>query len=171
MSSSCPVTTAFLTIHPDLAAFVLALTHDPHLTEDICQEAWVRLEQQITAGRSIENVAGYCRTIAKHAIMKHWQRQGRERPSGEKIIDLLADGFEAEPPDDGERLGALRQCLQGLDEPARALLQQRYIDRRPAQSIAERIGVTLEALNMRLMRIRQALKQCVAKRLLRTSGE
>jgi RNA polymerase sigma-70 factor, ECF subfamily len=164
-------TVAFLAHRHELMAFSLGLTRDPHVAEDILQETWLHLERHIANGGSVEDVPAYCAAIAKNAVMRHWRKAGRERPLDSRIVELLATGFSDEPAGWPDRLGALRRCLGTLSTPNRALLEERYVEGRSHQDIAERLRLSLDALAMRLMRLRQALKRCVAQRLAQAEGE
>jgi RNA polymerase sigma-70 factor (ECF subfamily) len=164
-------TVAFLAHRHELMAFSLGLTRDPHVAEDILQETWLHLERHIANGGSITNVAAYCAVIARNAIVRHWRDTGRERPLDAQIVDLLVTGFTHEPSGWPDRLAALRRCLGALSVANRALMDQRYVEGRSNQDIADRLRVSLDALAMRLMRVRQGLKRCVAQRLAQAEAE
>ncbi len=158
-------TAGFLANRHELMAFLLGLTRDPHVADDILQETWLHLERHFENGGRIDNLAAYCTTVAKHAVLRHWRRQGRERPFDERIVELLAGDFAEDPPAWPERLDALRRCLGQLSAAHRSLLEQRYVSGRTNQAIAEGLRLGLDALNMRLLRLRQVLRRCVDQRL------
>jgi RNA polymerase sigma-70 factor (ECF subfamily) len=164
-------TVAFLAHRHDLMAYSLGLTRDPDVAEDILQETWLHLERHVSNGGSIEDVPAYCAVIAKNAVIRHWRKAGRERPLDSRIVELLATGFSDESTGWPDRLGALRRCLGTLSAPNRAMLEERYVDGRSNQDIADRLRLSLDALAMRLMRVRQALKRCVSQRLAQAEGE
>ncbi|MBA2481891.1 MAG: sigma-70 family RNA polymerase sigma factor [Planctomycetes bacterium] len=158
----------FLAHRHDLQAFVLGMTRDHALAEDILQDAWVQLAQAIADGTIIDNVPGWCRTVAKHAILRHWKRAGRERAADAEVMDLLEQGFRERAPDDGSwtaHIEALRTCVSTMQSAVRRLVESRYLDGQRAEDIAAAEGSTYEAVMMRLSRARQALRHCVEKRL------
>ncbi|HXQ37351.1 MAG TPA: hypothetical protein VN843_25300 [Anaerolineales bacterium] len=76
------------------------------------------------------------------------------------------------PPPDSERAEleyrCLERCIAGLSEEDRALLLKDYgakgrtqAERRKA--LAEELGISLNALRLRVFRIRVALKECIEK--------
>nr|MBA3710260.1 sigma-70 family RNA polymerase sigma factor [Planctomycetota bacterium] len=62
----------FLAHRHDLQAFLLSMTRDRPLAEDILQDVWVKLAQAVNEGTRVDNVPAWCRTVAKHAILRHW---------------------------------------------------------------------------------------------------
>ncbi len=164
-------TVAFLAHRHELMAFCLGLARDPHVAEDILQETWLQLERQVANGGAIADVPAYCAVIAKNALLRHWRKAGRVRPLDDRIVDLLATGFAEEPAGWPDRLEALRRCLGTLSAPNRALIERRYVDGASNQDLADRLRLSLDALAMRLMRVRQALKRCVAQRLAQAEAE
>ena len=84
----------------------------------------------------------------------------------ESVLELLDGewaGENARP--EGERIAALRQCLDQLPSRSRRMIQLRYFDERPCRDVAEGLGVTLDAVYQRLARVHRALRQCIEQRL------
>jgi RNA polymerase sigma-70 factor, ECF subfamily len=159
---------AFLAHRHDLQAFVLSMTRDPVLTEDILQDVWVKLAEAASQGTRIDHMHGWCRAVAKHAILRHWQRAGRERAADAEIIELIDGAFDRKRRDDdswAHHLEALRGCLGALQAAARRLVEARYVRGLGAEEIATAEGSSYDAVMMRLTRLRQALKQCVVNRM------
>lgn len=81
----------------------------------------------------------------------------------EDIVQQLADRPTIE--DEDERRIALRHCLGTLSESALELLQQRYAPGKSIRDIAASRNKKVGAVKMALLRIRQALVDCIENQL------
>jgi RNA polymerase sigma-70 factor (ECF subfamily) len=59
----------------------------------------------------------------------------------------------------------LVDCVKGLPEKSRQVLQLKYEEGLPGIEVAGRLGSTYDAVMRTLSRVRQALAKCVQKRL------
>ena len=66
---------------------------------------------------------------------------------------------------ESEKMHALRECLEELDGPARALVRERYADGTSLDDLAARLGRKTSAVSMQLHRLRGLLGDCIAQRL------
>jgi len=69
----------------------------------------------------------------------------------------------------------LRECLRGLPKESRELIIEYYLEEGRAKiedrkALAEKLGISLNALFSRAKRIRDRLEQCVTRRLKRKFG-
>jgi DNA-directed RNA polymerase specialized sigma24 family protein len=93
-------------------------------------------------------------------IYFEWLRdQKREREA--VFIDLTAD-----PADDEREHGCLESCLEKLPRDARELILEYYGDEKRAKierrkKLAERLGISIGALQIKASRIRSRLLDCV----------
>jgi DNA-directed RNA polymerase specialized sigma24 family protein len=116
--------------------------------------------------------ARYCHVVARFVLLEDIRRERRT-----VVLDdaRLVAASRAKSADDREdRAGAVRErslscldrCLASLNADRRELIVEYYrearregIDRR--RSLAERLGITMNALSIRASRIREALAGCV----------
>jgi RNA polymerase sigma-70 factor (ECF subfamily) len=70
------------------------------------------------------------------------------------------EASETEPQTD-----ALRRCLEKLQPAEASLLKEKYADGQPLKDLAARLKATEGAIKVRLLRLREALKTCIEKRL------
>ncbi|MEX0613654.1 MAG: sigma-70 family RNA polymerase sigma factor [Pirellulales bacterium] len=92
----------------------------------------------------------------------------RDRKRDKHIFDAaLLEQLASRPAlvDEDERRVALRHCLGGISEDSLELLRQRYAPGRSISEIARQRRKSESAIKMALMRIRQALFQCIERQL------
>ncbi len=111
-------------------------------------------------------------TIARYQVMAELTRLRRLADQRERYVPhALWQELErrALAPDEheDERLAALRACLAGLDDDARALLTARYADELPLQQIADQRARSEGAIKKHLFLLRERLHSCLLRRLAR----
>lgn len=157
-----------------LGAFVGGLLRDAHAAEDVIQEVWVRLATEVEKGTVIENQPAWCRGVARNLILKHWrtQRTAKVVADSEVMEAFLAQVEMAFSEADDEwqrRQQALDDCVAALPEKSRRMLSLRYEARKPVEEVAQATGQTFDAVTKSLYRLRQALTDCVERKLSQTN--
>jgi RNA polymerase sigma-70 factor (ECF subfamily) len=135
--------------------------HDAQLAGDVVQEAfvkaWRRLGDLAEAGRFGPWLCGIVRNLCVDQ-----RRRKRLAVCGIEAARGEADGKAREPADEmgrrelGERVSA---ALESLDETTRSAVVLRYYENLSSREIGELLGLSSAAVDMRLMRGRQALKE------------
>ncbi len=137
---------------------------DRALAEELHQEAW------LTAMSAIDQFAperGEYRAwlfgIAKRRVAMHFRRsKGRsEMQLYEETDEVSSSGNDLLPDDvieDVERADAVRAALAELDETARDVLVNKYVDSMSVAEIAERVGKSPKAVESMLTRARTRLR-------------
>ena len=157
-----------------LSAFVGGLLRDAHAAEDVIQEVWVRLASEVEKGTRIENQPAWCRGVARNLILKHWRSQKTAKvvADSEVMEAFMArvDQAFSEPDHEDEkewqrRQQALDDCVAALPEKSRRMLSLRYEARKPVDEVARATGRTFDAVTKSLYRLRQALTDCVERKL------
>lgn len=105
-------------------------------------------------------------TVAHFQVLAFRKRQSRDRlVFDEGVMELLID---SEPPDRQEameeRRAALHQCVDRLNAQERFVLELRYGQGKSINDIAQGLCVSVNAMRIRLHRIRQLLLACVQSR-------
>jgi len=115
--------------------------------------------------------ARYCYVIARFVLLEDIRRGSRVIPVDEGRMAAIEHGLTRPGASDEvslreQRLTCLDRCLQELKPDQRDLAIEYYrdakrqrIDRR--RGIAERLGITMNALGIRASRIRTALETCM----------
>jgi DNA-directed RNA polymerase specialized sigma24 family protein len=118
--------------------------------------------------------ARYCYIVAKFVLLEDVRRERRHIPFDDSgIFGAAARIAGRGEPDEGgalqeQRLDCLDRCLQELKPEQRELIVQYYadagrekIERR--RDLANRLGITMNALGIRAFRIRDGLMACVGR--------
>jgi RNA polymerase sigma factor (sigma-70 family) len=136
------------------------------LAEDLADEVFNRVARRLAEGEVIEKLPGYCFSIARFILMEQLRSPEQRRVAFDEAPPLVAP--ERADEDEDVRLVCLRSCLQSLSQENRALILEYYQDTRRAkidvrQTIAERLGISRNALSNRMVRLRTQLEQCITR--------
>jgi DNA-directed RNA polymerase specialized sigma24 family protein len=140
----------------------------PADAEALADEAIDRLARRLDDGVPVANFAGYALGIARLLVLETAARQRKERDASHEAmmqLDLNQQETEEDPA-----MPALRACLESIGTESAALILEYYtadtgqarIARR--QALAQRLGMSLNTLRNRALRIRIGLEQCVRAR-------
>jgi RNA polymerase sigma-70 factor (ECF subfamily) len=161
-----------------LGAFVCGLLRDAHTAEDVIQEVWVRLAAEVGKGTVIENQPAWCRRVARNLILKHWRKQQTTKVVADSEVmeaflarvDLaFAEGDHDAADEWQRRQRALDDCVAALREKSRRLLSLRYEARKSVEEVAQATGQSFDGVTKALYRMRQALADCVGRKLSQTA--
>jgi RNA polymerase sigma factor (sigma-70 family) len=129
--------------------------------DDLADEALERAVRHVADGDEIRSVTGYVCGIANRLALEAARREA-------KVVPLPDDTAERALADDdsSRRLDSLERCLERLPGETRRLVLRYYavgpgrIDDR--RQLAEELGIGLNALRIRIHRLRAALETCLA---------
>jgi RNA polymerase sigma-70 factor (ECF subfamily) len=150
------------------------LLRDAHAAEDVIQEVWVRLAAEIEKGIAIENQPAWCRGVARNLILKHWRKQQTTKVVADSevmeafLVQVETAFSELDQDADDEwqrRQQALDDCVATLPEKSRRMLSLRYEGRQSVEEVARATGQSFDAVTKSLYRLRQALTECVERKL------
>lgn len=137
--------------------------------EDLADETLNRTARKIDEGEEIEkNVIALALGVARFVFLETSKHPDNRRAAMEELFPIAA------PPehrgDDDLWVVCLRECLRGLPEENRELIIEYYQEEGRAKiedrkALAEKLGISLNALFSRAKRIRDRLEQCVTRRL------
>lgn len=116
--------------------------------------------------------ARYCYVVARFVLLEDFRRERKHVPLDESWYHRTRPGHETGvEPDETlaireQRLDCLDRCLLELRPDQRELVVAYYRDARQQRiegrrALANRLGITLNALGIRVYRIRDALMACV----------
>lgn len=141
-------------------AFILASVWNRADAEDLLQET---LMEASRGGFTSGNFGAWIREIARRRILEHARKTKRRAELAQALRRLEEAAGRLGPPD--ERREALRHCLSHLTQTGRTVMDGRYQQKQPIPAIARAIGKTVQATYAILKRVRQAVRECVERRL------
>jgi DNA-directed RNA polymerase specialized sigma24 family protein len=144
--------------------------------DDLADETLNRIARTLedTGTITVRPPARYCYVVARFVLLEDL-RQRDHAPilvDEPRILDAVSGAASRRPePEEGavlreHRLDCLEQCLRKLKPAQRELILDYYRDARREKierrrAMAERLGISLNALGIRACRIRASLESCV----------
>jgi RNA polymerase sigma-70 factor (ECF subfamily) len=160
-----------------LYAYALSRVRDPHLAEDLVQEALLAGLAAAGGFMGLSAERSWLIGILKHKLVDHLRRNLRERPLGESGPDGLADLFDSgghwkvsptkwkgdphELAESAEFLGVLARCLSRLPSRMAELFWLREAEEMETGELCERLNVTAANVWAILHRARNGLRKCL----------
>ena len=136
--------------------------------EDLAQEALLIAFRKLPGIDPTLPLGPWLRGIALNLLANH-RRKFRAIPVGlnDELQAMLDTQLDAgcHSGRESERMYALRECMEELDGPARALIRERYSDGTSLDELAARLGRKTSAVSMQLHRLRELLAGCIGQRL------
>jgi DNA-directed RNA polymerase specialized sigma24 family protein len=135
--------------------------------DELADETINRVARRMAEGVELRSADpyGYFCAVAHLVYKEVLRRQARERAALESGDWPPA---AAEEPEDDRRLDILRGCLETLDPDQRLLVLQYHQDEnhiRCRKDLSQELGVPMNALRIRVHRLRRKLEECVAEKL------
>lgn len=151
----------FLKIQPAVRSYLLSLLHNGVDADDVFQEVSLVLWERFDDYDDRHPFLNWAFGIARNHVAR-WRRAApRARawlpPDVEEKLAVTYAELEDEL---APRRTALRNCVEKLGAHARELLSLRYEKLQSLQQIAQARGMTLNAVNKALGKIRKALSDC-----------
>jgi DNA-directed RNA polymerase specialized sigma24 family protein len=131
--------------------------------DDEADETISRVARRLEEGEHVEHLPAYFYGVARVVLLECDRRERREMRAR-----VAAAEHRPEGTDDDPRLPCLERCLAGLPTGSRELLTSYYAADHAArirqrQELAHRHGIPMNALRIRVHRLRVALEACVGR--------
>ena len=133
-------------------------------SEDLADETINRVARRIQEGTEVRSADpyGYFCGVAHLLSKEVARRAARERAALER--EEWQPAPPADEPEDDDRRACLRHCLLGLPNDQRTLVLRYHQEEdhiRSRQALSEELGIPMNALRIRVHRIRRKLEECV----------
>lgn len=153
--------------------YLVRCVRDPAAADDLAQEVFLCAYQNLATFRSAGSLRGWLIGIARNMAIQHVRTEVRRRrkergPLSARLSQWRIEQLAQDPGDgeDQERtFEALQACIEQLAPESRRVVDEHYFQRRTMESIAQRQGRGAGAVRMMLLRIRQALGECIRNKL------
>jgi DNA-directed RNA polymerase specialized sigma24 family protein len=133
--------------------------------EDLADETVNRVTRRINEGQQIDNLPGYFYGVARLVFLE-WEKT--RKPTYLDDLPPIEQPIEAEICDPDPRLECFDNCVEKLESENRTLIMAYYTEERRAkielrQQLADKLRIPLNALRIRVHRIRKRLEECINK--------
>jgi RNA polymerase sigma-70 factor (ECF subfamily) len=152
-----PVAAIYRRALPQVYGYLLPRCGSAAVAEDLTAETFMAAVAASRQRRAPEVTVAWLVAVARHKLVDHWRRAGRERrglalagPAGEPVDDPWDDWLDAD---------AAHAALSRLPAQQRAALVLRYLDGLPVAEVAAHLGRSLHATETLLARSRAALRR------------
>jgi RNA polymerase sigma factor (sigma-70 family) len=139
--------------------------------DELSDETLDRVSLKLFQGELILDLSGYVYGVARNVLRESWEKQQRQRSVIEAVAEQALVSRETEGvSDDAEQeieiLRCLERCLGKLSAENRELIIAYYQQEKGAKiqnrrQLASRLGIPINALRIRVFRIRERLELCV----------
>lgn len=150
--------------------FVIALMPDFSRVDDVVQETFLTVTEKAGDFEEGTNFRSWVFSIARFKVLEAARSSGsKEVTFDPEVIEALC-ATESELPDLCQDLQLLAECKEGLATKAKQVIELRYEGACRPPEIAERMGWTVNAVNVALARARKALRECIDRKLKTQEG-
>lgn len=137
--------------------------------EDCADEALNRVARRLGAGEDVHNLPAYAAGVARLVLKEALRAQNREHSTVAEIP------VQPAPEPDEETARCLEECLNQLPKEGKQLILRYYEGDAAArirnrQQMAGDLGVSLNSLRNRALRLRDKLEECMRSRLQRDTS-
>lgn len=147
-------------------SFLLGAVFNHSDADDLLQDVNIALWRKRADYDPAQPFLRWALGFARLQVTAHRRRKGTTKlVFSDEAVNALAMHWTAETGRHDQRLEALADCIQGLDEQDNRLLGQRYGTRTPAAAIAEERSVPVASVYKTLDRLRRVLRGCVERRI------
>jgi RNA polymerase sigma-70 factor (ECF subfamily) len=151
---------------PVLAAFCHANVADRNAAAEVLQETNLKLWRKAADWNPDTEFLPWAFAVARFTILSHFRDRSRDRLVFDPdVVEALAVDAEISACELPERREALGHCLGKLTREQRGLLHSHYVDGRPLREIARESRRSDSAIKMTMLRLRQALGDCIQRQL------
>lgn len=153
-------------MQPRLYGFILKRLADRDQTLEVLQRTNLVICQKAADYRPGTSFEAWTFTIARFQLMAWRKAQSRNRlVFADTVYEQIDRKTEPSEANDDARADVLKDCVKQLNVNERKLLEQRYQEDLPLTTLASTMNISLDAIGMRLSRIRKKLGQCIQQKL------
>jgi RNA polymerase sigma-70 factor, ECF subfamily len=149
-----------------LYTYILTLLPDADKACDVLQQTNLVLWRDAERFNEGTNFYAWACRVAYFQVLDYRDRMRRDRLRfSQDLLEQLTREVERDSDSDGDRLAAMRQCVEKLPADQRELLGRRYRESESVSVIAAATGRTNASVANCLYRIRVSLMHCIERRI------
>jgi len=142
---------------PEVYGYLASRCGSASVAEDLTSETFLAAVDAVRRGAVPELTVAWLIGVARHKLVDHWRRQGREARLAEEAASPAATVVEDDWDVRLDRMLA-HETLAELGPHHRSALTLRYLDGLPVRQVAEHLGRTEGATEVLLVRARAAFR-------------
>jgi DNA-directed RNA polymerase specialized sigma24 family protein len=145
--------------------------------EELADETLNRVARRLEEGEEIRNLQDYCHGIARYLALETLPKQSKVENEPESFQHLAAPSTDLSARLERERqFECLEKCMDELSHDERDLMLSYFSNERRTKidnriNIADSMGTNLNALRVRVHRIKTRLEKCVTNCCNRKNAE
>jgi RNA polymerase sigma-70 factor (ECF subfamily) len=156
----------FLNAERELLRYVMVLVPNVSDARDVVQETAISLWQAIDKYDPTKPFIPWACRFALNEARMHLRKAARQRRYLEEDVAKLLSERRIEIASSLDtRREHLRDCLNRLPDDQRQIVRGYYFDEEAIDSLASQLGRGTESIYKSLQRIRQALHQCIERKI------
>jgi RNA polymerase sigma-70 factor (sigma-E family) len=144
---------------PEALRLAYLLTGDRELSEDLAQEAFVRVARRLTGLRKADSFHWYLRRTVLNLANSHLRRRRVERAHMRTLVNSATASVPGTSTPDLETKQAVRDAIAQLSARQRAVVVLRYYEDLTDQQIASVLGCPVGSVKSSLHRAAATLRQ------------
>ena len=152
------------TEEPVLRRVLFRYLRDEHLVDDLYQDIAIKVMRRIHTVREVKALRGWIFQLARNACLDFLRKQKRQPHASEApLMDMRQSGQLGRNPIaqllSDERINAVQTAMSELPPSQQEALRLRLEQGCDHSEIAERLGISRQAVEVRLCRARATLKE------------
>ena len=155
--------------HRGLLAYARALAGNGATGADLVQDSFVVAWQNLARFDVTRDFGSWMRGIVRNKWREHLRRHSREVDVDDETLESWEVSFaawdEGRSSGAGELFESLDDCLGRLPASTGEAVRRFYYKDEPGESIATALGIDAATLRKRLQRAREALRDCLDRKL------
>jgi RNA polymerase sigma-70 factor (ECF subfamily) len=161
----------FLEQRDVILGFILALTRDYDVAEEIFQEVALAILEEGGKETEVEKFSPWAREVARRRVAEYYRKQTRRQgieQLSESMEEMACQAFaenERTLETHGLRMKYLLECLELLTGRSRDVIEGFYRDRKSLREIASGLRWGENSVKVALSRARKALGDCIHAKL------
>lgn len=155
--------------HRSLLVYARALSRNESTAGDLAQDAFIAAWRNLGRFDVTRDFGAWLRGIIRNKWREHLRRHAREVDVDDATLEAWESRFSQwdahRSAGNGDVLETLDDCLKHLPEPMSVVVSRYYYDEEPGDVIARALGIDTTTFRKRLQRARQALRDCLDRKL------
>lgn len=151
-----------LPLKNELYRLALRITLNPAESEDIVQEALIKVWNKREQWEEIESIEAFSLTVCRHIALDKVKKAENQNQSLREEHDTPDSSYASNPEEQAlqrDRLLLIRRLIDRLPEKQRSCMQLRDFEGKSYKEIAAILGISEEQVKINIFRARQAVKQ------------